>query len=297
LRRATLPLDPAKPAFLAVTAGRAEIPKALLPAVEVILDSSGSMKEPVGNQTKMQVAQQVMSDVMEKLPSTIQVGLRLYGHREGNAASAPANGLDPAAKTTRLVLPIAPLDDDQRRLVRQWVNQAAPWGWTPMVHAVLQAKNDFHVGESSACTVVLVSDGMETCGGKVEEIGKAYRGSNIEIVIHVVGFDVEKDPKAKQQLMEIASLGGGKYFTATDAEGLAAALDEALQGIEFVVADQDSGREVARGSVNDEPVALAPGKYSVHVSGLAAKPLDLELSADEVLELRLDEHGGLVTVD
>ncbi len=293
LRRATLPLEPVKPAFLEVTAEKENLPAALLPAVEVILDSSGSMKEFVGNETKIKIAQTVMADVLDRLPDTIQLGLRLYGHRNGSEAKPSANGLDAAAKTTRLVLPIAPLTQQRREKVKEWVNWAAPWGWTPMVHSVLQAKDDFVAGGSSSQTIVLISDGVETCGGKIEDIGTAYRNSGIDIVIHVVGFDVEKDPAARKQLMEIATLGGGKYFNANDAAGLSDALDQALQGIEFIVIDPSTGNEVSRGDINDEPIALKPGKYAVHVSGLKTNSLPIELIAEQVLELKLDEKGQL----
>jgi len=296
LRRATLPLEPVKAAFLAVTAEKGKLPAALLPSVEVILDSSGSMKELVGDQPKMKIAQAVMADVLDKLPDTIQLGLRLYGHRNGNEAKPPANALDQAARTnSRLVLPIAPLTQARREKIKEWVDWAAPWGWTPMVYSVLQAKNDFSADSSASKTVVLISDGAETCGGKLEDIGKAYRDSGIDIVIHVVGFDVEKDPAAKTQLMEIAKLGGGKYFSASDAEGLSTALDQALQGIEFVVSEPGSGKQVSRGAVNDEPIGLKPGKYLVQVSGLKAEPIPIELTGDQLLELRLDEQGGLVS--
>ncbi len=294
LRRATLPLEPAKPAFLAVSAGREDLPAALLPAVEVILDSSGSMRDIVGDQTKIKIAQSVMADVLGKLPRTIQLGFRLYGHREGNVVNAPASGLDPAAKVTRLVVPIAPLTDAHRATIAQWVDQAAPWGWTPMVYSVLQAKDDFPRAASSSQTVVLISDGIDTCGGKIEEIGNAYHGSGIDIVLHVVGFDVDKDPAAKKQLMQIATLGGGKYFDARDAEGLSTALDEALQGIEFVVTDAETGSEVARGGINEEPLTLEPGKYLVGIGGLKSDPFPVELAADQLLELILDQEGKLL---
>ncbi len=80
LRRATLALDPPEPSLLSVAYQKGRPPATLMPAVELILDSSGSMNELVEKRPKIQIAQAVMNDVLRDLPDEIQVGLRLYGH-------------------------------------------------------------------------------------------------------------------------------------------------------------------------------------------------------------------------
>ena len=51
-------------------------------------------------------------------------------------------------------------------------------------------------------SIVLISDGIETCGGDPCAVAKKLTKDNIDFKVHVVGFDVSK--KAKEQLECIA---------------------------------------------------------------------------------------------
>ena len=131
-------------------------------------------------------------------------------------------------------------------VLRQWREM---WrGLVPaLVLSLLEAKNDFSAASRASRTVVLVSDGKDTCGGRLSDVVKAYRNSSIDVVIHVVGFDVEKDREAKRQLQLIAESGRGHYFDAGDADQLASALHTALHGMPYEVLDPASGKITARG--------------------------------------------------
>jgi len=50
--------------------------------------------------------------------------------------------------------------------------------------------------------VVLVSDGIETCGGYPCQTAGQLKTKGVDVIIHVVGFDV--DQKAAEQLACIA---------------------------------------------------------------------------------------------
>jgi Ca-activated chloride channel family protein len=64
--------------------------------------------------------------------------------------------------------------------------------------------------------VVVVSDGMETCGGKLEDVAAAYKKGDVEIVVNIVGFGV---PAAEEkQLKQIAQHAGGKYYDTRGAQ-------------------------------------------------------------------------------
>lgn len=56
------------------------LPPALMPAVELILDSSGSMKEEVEGTPKNRIARRMMDQVLGDLPNQLKVGMRLFGH-------------------------------------------------------------------------------------------------------------------------------------------------------------------------------------------------------------------------
>jgi Mg-chelatase subunit ChlD len=283
LRRATLPLETEAPALLSAVRDEAAM-REDMPAVELILDCSGSMKEPVEGRQKMAVAREVITEVLAALPAEMQVGLRLYGHKQ------------PPQKTdTDLVVPIGPLDPARRKTIQGWIDRARPIGWTPMVHSLLQAKGDFPTTGKGPRTVVLVSDGEETGGGKVSDVEAAYAGSGIDVVIHVVGFDVQGIPLAEQQMREIARVGKGRYYAARGTRELAAALREALPSPGVEVLDA-SGKVVARAAFNGDPVELKPGSYRVRLAGTATEPLEVTLPEGEEVSVRADESGRLSSV-
>jgi Mg-chelatase subunit ChlD len=279
LRRATLPLETEAPALLSVTRDRATGED--VPSVELILDCSGSMKEPLEGRRKMDIARAVVTEVLAALPAEMRVGLRLYGHRR------------PPQKTdTELVVPIGPLDDVRLRAIQGWIDRAQPIGWTPMVHSLLQARSDFPAAGKGTCTVVLVSDGEETGGGRVEEVEAAYRAAGVDVVIHVVGFDVAGAPLAQDQMRALARVGKGRYFPARGAKDLALALREAMPAPGVEVLDA-GGTVVARAAFDGDPVELRPGAYRVRVTGSLSPPLDLALREGEETSLHLDAAGTL----
>jgi hypothetical protein len=161
-----------------------------------------------------------------------------------------------------------------------------------MVYSLLQAKNDFPAELGGGKTVVLISDGMETCGGKLEDVAAAYRDSGVEAVVHVVGFDIE-GTDAQKQLEEIARLGGGRYYGARNAGELSKALREAVPTLGFEVYDQTGEKLVSQGSLNGEPVELSPGTYQVRLSGIKSDPVTVDVATGQDVTLRVNDDGKL----
>ena len=69
------------------------------------------------------------------------------------------------------------------------INELNPKGKTPISDSVLIAF-DLVKANENATTVVLVSDGIETCGGDPFQAVKDAKESRINFIMHVVGFDV-----------------------------------------------------------------------------------------------------------
>jgi hypothetical protein len=296
LRRATLPLEPAKPAFLAVVNENQEATHGP-PAIELILDSSGSMREPVEGRPKNEIASEVMGELLKELPEDHFVGLRLYGHwgqwipRKTDPKAALLRADDPRLNTdSELVVAIEPLSEKQRGKIEGWLKWAQPRGRTPMVYSLLEAPKDFTGAHRGPKTVVLVSDGEETCGGKIEDVGKAYRDAGIDVVVHVVGFNI-RETLAEKQLKEIARLGGGLYFGVSNAKQLSSALQMAI-ATTFEVWDQAGRKSLARGDIGGDPVPLRPGKYQVRLPKTDARPIEVELEPGQTREITIPAPKG-----
>jgi len=179
--------------------------------IELILDASGSMAGTVGGQSKLSIAQKTLTDFIDRLPPTgAQVALRVYGHKGSNKKKDRAK----SCQGVELLYPFQPLDKEK---FKETIRSFSPTGWTPIAHSLRAALDDFQSVDDDANTnvVVLVSDGIETCDGDPVAAAKLLRESELEIVVHVIGFDVDAD--AAQQLRAVAEAGGGIYFEAHNA--------------------------------------------------------------------------------
>lgn len=177
------------------------------PTIVFIMDASGSMWGRVGKNTKIDVARDVMKDLLIGLPADTRVGLMAYGHRrKGDCQDIEMIGLPGAGEKSELIKDI---------------NILKPRGKTPLAASLEQVGKYVKDYEQEA-TIVLVSDGLETCGGDPCRVAAELRRQGVKVIIHVVGFDVSGE--AAEQLKCIAEAGGGRYFQADTAESLAAAL-------------------------------------------------------------------------
>jgi hypothetical protein len=167
-----------------------------------ILDASGSMWEKIQGGTKIEIAKEVLSGIFQKLPANVDAGLYAYGHR----SKGDCNDIEE-------LVPLGPANKQQ--LVDK-IKSLDPKGMTPITASIRVALEKLKTVEQES-TVLLVSDGKETCKGDPCALVKELKKSGIKFVMHVVGFNVTAEEKA--QLECIAAAGGGQYFTASDAKG------------------------------------------------------------------------------
>jgi D-amino-acid dehydrogenase/Ca-activated chloride channel family protein len=292
-----------QPSTLAVRYEGKGLPPVLVPAMELVLDCSGSMKDPVEGEAKYLMARRIMHQALDELPDDFRVGLRVFGHMgfwglgKDKKPGQPADD-DPRWNTdSELKIAIGPLGQlgpskkkTRRQLIKDWINYVKPAGATPLVYSLLQAKKDLSAGWPGPKMVVVVTDGMETCGGKLEDVAAAYKNGGMELVVNIVGFGVPADEE--KQLKEIARQAGSKYYDARSARQLAAALQESVLTA-YVVSEEKSKAEVARGQVNGDPLSLKPGMYQVRLIGIKSAPVAVEVREAQRLELTLDKEGHL----
>jgi Ca-activated chloride channel homolog len=178
------------------------------PRTIIVLDGSGSMWGQIDGVNKIVIAREVMADLLATLPAEQELGLMSYGHRrKGDCAD--------------IELLIEPGTD--REAIAEAVNAINPKGKTPLSAAVIQAAEALRYTEESA-TVILVSDGIETCNLDPCAVGRELETAGVGFTAHVIGFDVA-EPEALAQLQCLAEETGGMFRTAGNADELAQALD------------------------------------------------------------------------
>ncbi|MBW6400430.1 VWA domain-containing protein [Roseomonas sp. HJA6] len=174
----------------------------------LVLDASGSMWGRIEGRTKIEVAREVVGGLMSRWPAGRPIGLMAYGHRRSGDCADIEVLAQPAPDPTAITA-----------LVRR----ITPRGRTPMADAVRLAAEA--LGPSGG-SVILVSDGIETCHPDPCAVAQAIARSGVRLVIHTVGFGIS-DPAAAAQLRCMAEATGGRAVTAQDANELAEALDRA----------------------------------------------------------------------
>lgn len=179
--------------------------------VILVLDGSGSMWGQIEGEHKISIAREVVGQVMDDLPEDQRLGLVAYGHNR-------------EADCTDIEEVVAVGTD--RDAVRSAVEAINPKGKTPLSAAVQFAAEKLSYTESKA-TVILVSDGRETCDLDPCAVGNALEQAGIDFTAHVIGFDVVEQAD-QEQLQCLAENTGGTYLNASSAEELSEALEETV---------------------------------------------------------------------
>ncbi|MDR6293106.1 MULTISPECIES: vWA domain-containing protein [Inquilinus] len=194
--------------LLPFAAARAETPR---PTV-IVIDSSGSMSAAIGGVPRLDAARGVLGEMLARWPGAAPVGLVAYGHRRSGDCG-----------DIEVLSPIGP--PDTAALGRRLATLRAR-GKTPLAASLQQAAGMLRAAGGGG-TIILVTDGIETCHPDPCAVAAALRAADAALSVHVIGFAVEA--KDEQQLSCIASAGGGAYRTAADADSLLATLDSAAR--------------------------------------------------------------------
>jgi len=200
--------------------------------VELILDSSGSMAERLDSgETRIDAAKTVLTEVIDKLPvkEGVNVGFRVYGHKGTNTEAGKAA----SCQSTELKVPVEGVN---KEALQNEVNAYEPVGWTPLALSLTESAGDFPVADTTTTNaVVLVTDGLETCGGDPCAASRQIKNGDQGITTHVIGFALDETEQANLQCIVDGS--GGLLLGAGDAGALSDALFQILDELEVIVAN------------------------------------------------------------
>ena len=176
----------------------------------LILDASGSMWGQIQGRSKIEIAREAVNSMLKTWPSKQQLGLMAYGHR----SKGKCDDIEVLKKPSQL----------DAANMQQAVNALQPKGMTPITASVRMAAEQLKFSERKA-TVILVSDGEETCNADPCALGAELEKLGVDFTAHVVGFDLPEG-KARAQLQCLAKSTGGRYVEARNAAELNSALGE-----------------------------------------------------------------------
>jgi Mg-chelatase subunit ChlD len=248
-------------------------------AVEIVVDASRSMWGQINGEAKMSIAKNILNDVSYWFPQDLDLALRAYGSMSPSESNNCGD--------SRLLVPFS---EYNREPIRAAISGLRPTGQTPIAFALNQAASDFGSLQSDRA-VVLVTDGIESCGG--DPVRAARELSEQGIMVHVIGFGLgSAADEDTWSLQAIANASGGRYVTA----GTAAELKEAL--VETVATSfsvYKGNTEIATGSLGaDETMYLPEGEYRVEVHSSPPQIVPVKLDPGNRLALTLEKIGGRV---
>ena len=277
--------------------------------IMIILDGSGSMWARVDNQTKIGIAQETLAELIDGLPDDVRAGLVAYGHRtEGDCADV------------EVLVPLAPVD---KARLTEAVRSVTPKGRTPITEAVRMTAQGLRGPEEAMggeTTILLVSDGKETCAGDPCALVKELKASGINFVMDVIGFDVTTEERAQLECM--AQAGGGTYYPAKDADQFRQAVAQTARkkslaasrvhvtalrnGQEFRAYVEITNKETGELAHHDWTYLgqgltknLAPGEYVLTVTddqaaGNPSQSMDILLESGQQREETFDFSSGVI---
>ncbi len=191
-------------AMFVASSAQAEDAKSIL-----VLDASGSMWGQIEGEAKITIARRVIAELLETFPEDQALGLSAYGHNRKGDCSDIEQLVPPAVGS--------------REAIKAAVEALNPKGKTPLSAAVIAAAKELRSEEEPA-TVILISDGIETCELDPCEVGAELERAGVDFTAHVIGFDVSA-PEERAQLACLAENTGGQFLAASNASELAEALE------------------------------------------------------------------------
>jgi hypothetical protein len=246
--------------------------------VEIILDTSASMRKKLEGQRRIDVAKISLRTLINTgLSEGVPVAMRVFGAKGSPEARSCG---------TRLAMPLQPLKRAKAlKLVKKL--RAGEKTSTPIAAALRAVAADL-ADVTGTRTVVLITDGAARCNEDPADAIEELRAKGFDVKLNIVGFAL-KEEDIKTQMEAWADAGNGSFFDASSGDELVAAIVTAV-GAPFDVYAAGESEPIEGGIVGGAPLTLPPGSYRVEVlTDPVVEFDDVELGGGANVSLTLPE--------
>ena len=177
-----------------------------------VLDASGSMQAAwEGQVSRMDAAKNILSKLVDSLRSNqnLELALRVYGHRYPRQSN---NCQDSFLEV--------PFGVKNHNTIINKIKDIKPLGTTPITYSLLQAAKDFPQNPGYRNIIILITDGIESCGGDPCQTSLELQKKNIFLRPFVIGLGL----KGSEVLNCV-----GKFFNSENASGFNQLLNNAIE--------------------------------------------------------------------
>jgi Ca-activated chloride channel homolog len=172
-----------------------------------VFDASQSMYGRWQSDTKFNIASRLFTNILDSLKTikNLELALRVYGHQK---QFPPQDCND-----TKLEVPFA---RDNIARIKHVMKIITPKGTTPIAYSLQQAQFDFTPCDNCRNVIILITDGLEECGGDPCLVSHELQKKGIFLKPFIIG--IGKNFKESFDCV-------GSYFDATNEVGFRSALN------------------------------------------------------------------------
>ncbi|MDF2450054.1 MAG: Mg-chelatase subunit ChlD [Bacteroidota bacterium] len=150
-----------------------------------IFDDSYSMYAPWNSNIKIEVAKKIMGEFLDSLKTipNLELALRCYGHQ---TFIKPTRN----CKDTKLEVPFNTASKSAP-LIKQRIQKLEPLGTTPIAYSLGESAADFTPCGNCRNIIILITDGIEECGGVPCEVSAELQKKGIFLRPFVIGVGLD----------------------------------------------------------------------------------------------------------
>ena len=148
-----------------------------------VLDGSGSMRANWEGKTRMQIAKRALSKIVDslKINKNVELGLRVYGHQFDRKHQN--------CQDSKLEVPFG--ENSHTNIISK-LKTIVPQGVTPISISLEKAANDFPKDPKYRNVIIIITDGLESCGGDPCAVSQALQKKHIFLQPFIVGIGMTK---------------------------------------------------------------------------------------------------------
>lgn len=178
-----------------------------------LLDGSASMYGDWERTIKIRAARALLNELVDSLRinEDLELALRIYGHQY-----VPE---DRNCTDTKLEVAFGGSTHDE---IINKIRELEPKGTTPIAYSLLQAAQDFPETSDYRNIIIIITDGVESCGGDPCKISIELQKKGVFLKPFVIGLNMDEDYQSQFGCT-------GKYFDARKIKDFRKALNIALQ--------------------------------------------------------------------
>lgn len=176
----------------------------------LIMDASGSMTDKWEGRPRIDIAKEIISKLVDslKIVPNLELALRVYGHQWDKRYNN--------CKDTKLEVPFKKGNFDA---IKAKIKTIEPKGTTLIANSLQQSADDFPEDKNSRNVIILITDGIEACGGDPCALSIALQKKRIFLKPFIIGIGADENFAKAFSCM-------GQYFDAKNVQEFRANLNK-----------------------------------------------------------------------